>query len=560
MRCSSLVSADCEPLDPFWECANNIIVAPAYCITNTGHPLLESGAKKRMASFSSYSPTSIVLALLSAGMLMLAGCDPAARTGPHSASGVRPLSNARDSAEYLSALRRTGAANGSAALVADPSARVPVLAGDEVTISLDSAECAAQGNTIMISGVASGTLTTNSCYDAGASLHLGPMTADGDLIFSGSGPWGVSLFQLQDSAAPFVVRYDDGYGDADYNDGVISVTVGQADPSLHCTATVQRGAVVVCNVNGSDVTVASWTWTDANGGATVSGPAGGREWSGTAVQNGSVSATISRGGVPVTSPLTASFLVTSRNWAWDSSKWTYSQGTAPACFNARPTTTSTTTWGWNVAKGSCDPRRLAPNPLTDTLSNPSGYSIAQVSVGPNAGLWYVTSVSYQMQTESNLDVNLTASGPNYSIGNASQERLCRQPLGLSSRDPVLVNFYNFNTKCEGQSLAAMFTGLWNHEGFGTGTLNNGHEARGRMAAANTFNDPYSELESWWASSERALRTSIRNTVVTIDQELNAGADPNHVYVKGNWCGSAWRYDPSQSAYTLGSITTTYGCM
>jgi hypothetical protein len=96
----------------------------------------------------------------------------------------------------------------------------------------------------------------------------------------------------------------------------------------------------------------------------------------------------------------------------------------------------------------------------------------------------------------------------------------------------------------------MFDGLWKHEGFGTKdpldpNVANGHEARRRIAARDTLNDPYRMIESYVNTSYMNLRDVVRDSVRRADITIAQGADGAHVFVKdnyvqpGNKCGAAW---------------------
>jgi hypothetical protein len=201
--------------------------------------------------------------------------------------------------------------------------------------------------------------------------------------------------------------------------------------------------------------------------------------------------------------------------------------------------------------GSCDPGRISPDV---TKNQTGGYATQVVSGGPNRGVWYLTSVSYRMDTESQMNSEITSTGIQYQLTNSTQARKCRTALGLNNGTSVYVNFQKYNERCESLSLAAMYAGIWAHEGMGTGTANNGHEAQGRIAASDPVNDVYQIVEGLWATSEAEMRTAVGNTVYPVDSRITNRA-ASHQYVHNNWCGSVWMWSNSSNAYVTAQIVT-----
>ena len=108
------------------------------------------------------------------------------------------------------------------------TAGIPVNVGDVVTVTIVSANCSGQGSITAVSGVLSGVVSTNACHDQGASITLGPSPGAGSLTFSITDPrFGSGSFQVSGSFPNYTVGLDDGYGDGDFNDNVLSVVIAR---------------------------------------------------------------------------------------------------------------------------------------------------------------------------------------------------------------------------------------------------------------------------------------------------------------------------------------------
>ncbi|HET7232995.1 MAG TPA: hypothetical protein VFJ16_23500 [Longimicrobium sp.] len=104
----------------------------------------------------------------------------------------------------------------------------------------------------------------------------------------------------------------------------------------------------------------------------------------------------------------------------------------------------------------------------------------------------------------------------------------------------------------------MFAGIWAHEGFGVAN-NSGHEAQGRIAAANPLNDPHTAAEGFYNKDEATVRTLIENEVWQKDVAIS-NFSAQHTYVKNNWCGSVWLWDLTANAYAFTPIIANGGCL
>ena len=112
---------------------------------------------------------------------------------------------------------------------------ISLLAGDSLLVTVVSTDCSGDPETVRAYGVISGTLASSSCATLpGTVVKVGPATTNGTVSFRathqsfGEGPSG----QVSGFFPNFTVGMNDGYGDTDYNDVVISVQV-----IFHCPPT-----------------------------------------------------------------------------------------------------------------------------------------------------------------------------------------------------------------------------------------------------------------------------------------------------------------------------------
>lgn len=169
-----------------------------------------------------------------------------------------------------------------------------------------------------------------------------------------------------------------------------------------------------------------------------------------------------------------------------------------------------------------------------------------------------------MNHTSEMNPFVQPGGPTDTLHNSSDQRTCRRALGLGGNDPVVVNFFTYNESCQGFSLTPMFAAIWSHEGFGThDPLNpataNGHEARRRIAARDTLNDPYRVLEPVVQTTMPWLTALVGQRVHAIDAMISSFAN-EHEFVKDNYvqnggkCGDTWVFDSTYSRYYKISLT------
>jgi hypothetical protein len=184
---------------------------------------------------------------------------------------------------------------------------------------------------------------------------------------------------------------------------------------------------------------------------------------------------------------------------------------------------------------------LAKRATEPGYKNDDGYKVTAVTSGPNTGLWYVTSVSYRMDIQSNINPTIKQ-GSNFVYNLTDAE-------DLSSCNSVpYVNYYDYNTKCRSYSLAPFYAALWNHEGRGSGT-NNGHQAQLELAGTETSLDVHRYVEGVFGENANATRAQAVNVVAVLAQLLS-DRWVDHRVVQGNWCGSLWQFDRDQKKFVF----------
>lgn len=106
---------------------------------------------------------------------------------------------------------------------------IPLQAGDRVFITVTSVECSGNPETVKVYGAIAGVVASGSCAGGlvGQQVTMGPAVAAGAISFTathqefGEGPEG----DVVGSDRSYEVGMNDGYGDTDFNDVVISVRV-----------------------------------------------------------------------------------------------------------------------------------------------------------------------------------------------------------------------------------------------------------------------------------------------------------------------------------------------
>lgn len=310
------------------------------------------------------------------------------------------------------------------------------------------------------------------------------------------------------------------------------VEVVRAD-DINCAATATHDATVE---------VLEWRFTD---GAEFHVPAAGAQavtatsWGGTMVRDGSVTVRARVGGIEQGKSI--SVTIRGREWSWNASHWTLSEGTGDHC---QPATSPKNlpvigvAWGWNHRSSSCEEGRVDPNLRT---MPDAGYMVSSITSGPNTGLWYVATPDFRMDRASGILDAVKSGGVPLLIA-AGTHSDCTEALQTSA-----VNFYTFNGVCQDIDVGSFHLRILDHEGFGTTGLN-GHEAQARIAAADPQNDPRRSVEGWSAISEAELRMIVRAVIEGVDQAIARGSDPTHTVVKNNFSGTIWTWDVDASTF------------
>jgi len=184
------------------------------------------------------------------------------------------------------------------------------------------------------------------------------------------------------------------------------------------------------------------------------------------VLSGMVSAFVASDGVSDT--LTGPLVVTNRSgtgWRWSEAQWTFGQDGAVLCnytdyflpggalLSANRPTAQRLPNGCGAPAGSGG--SIEPNIVA---APDSGFSTDSVTAGPNGGLLYVVSAHYYMDRTSEMNPFIRPGGRADTLTNSTDLRVCRHALGLGNNAPVVVNFYTYNTVCQGFSLTPMYDG------------------------------------------------------------------------------------------------------
>lgn len=419
-------------------------------------------------------------------------------------------------------------------------ATIALLAGDQVDIRLENAECARQGNVIAVSGTLSGTLTSNACYDVGAALSLGPAPEAGPLNFEGSG-----TFLVEGTHPSFVVRFEDG-ADSDYNDAVLSVNIIAGEPKLSCAAS-ERGQPVTCTVTPLSIPVQGWKFR--GGRATVTAAGGSNTWHGPAVVGGEVEAQITYQGELKT--LKTSFGVQDRAWQWGRSDFSYQDGAAAMVGGGEIVPSIEVDWlaGWNCTMPDCTRGWILPDLAKGETG---GYTIEEVATGPNQGFFFIRSANFRIERGSNYNPHIQPGAASTFPLLAAQASACPAIPTLPDGS-VEANWYNFNKTCKGVDTDAWLAAVRAHEGYGTlGT--NGHQSQGENAALQPRNDPKRLIENLFTRNRQDLDNRVVREVTRAESRIarDGGREPTTNHPPLNmWL---WSYNKNRyTSYRMGSI-------
>ena len=479
---------------------------------------------------------------------LISGCEKNAPTSPPPARDVRTMQQAVDSAAKSGAITMA---------VAPPSyvTTISVTAGDKLTITVTSNECSGNPESVNIYGVLSGMgIISGTCAGGlvGQTVTLGPAATDGTVYFTathqefGEG----APAPVTGSDPDYAVYTDDGCcggSSPDYNDVILAVHVTHDPVALTCTpSNPTRLQNVSCAVKGTGVVVTKWTFTGPSFDGTViwkvTGPTSGNSWKGAVVMSGDVTAEVTVNGKPRLSPLTAKLSVQRRTgsaWDWGpNNHWGYSQvalGSAPCPFLGTMlySYVESTVVGQSARKNYCDTDALTPSPRTDSTT---GYSVKQVPAGgPNAGIWYVSAISYQMSTWSMINPAVT-SGSSIAYTLTSQTDIDRCKAG-AGKTITKANFYFYNKTCAQVNVDAFISSVWNHEGRGC-CSGNGHQAQLEMAANESAQSLYARNEGDLAPDQATARHLVSSDAKAINEQLIARWAPEPT---GNISATIWEW-------------------
>lgn len=516
------------------------------------------------------SQSKVSATVLASTLILLAACGKDVLTVPTGSS--KPPGSAPAHA-FIDSTGKVSGATG--AVTATGVTTIALKAGDKVTVTVISNECSGNPETVKMYGIISGVIASGSCAGGlvGQRVTIGPASTDGTVYFTathqvfGEGPAG----NVTGADPNYNVGLNDGYGDTDFNDVIITVQVTPDVPKLTCQgpaappAPLVRGQQVTCTVTGPGVVVTGWSFAGPaynpdSAAHFIPGPPSGNPWSGPAVASGTVTARISVNGTP--DSLKADFTVENRTgpaWHWqkDSLYWTFGELQAgQRCFTGLFVTGDTlnTVVGWNVRKGFCDGGVITPYPNVIA----KGYTLQSATSGPNTGLYYVNTVTYRMDTQSNfLAAIKSGNNTRWKSVDPAQQAACTS-AGLSAS----VNFFDFNSKCQNLAavVAAFHAGLLLHEGYGRQN-NSGHQGQLEQAAALPENDLYQVLEAVFRLGKSKTDTAAMLEARKITERLSV-IYQDHTNVYDNWvpCGDIWKWYPSPKVWNYNPIIPGARCL
>lgn len=251
-------------------------------------------------------------------------------------------------------------------------------------------------------------------------------------------------------------------------------------------------------------------------------------------------------------------------WSWHAGDPTVFQlrqvSTPLSVWTGFEPTASNVTSGTKIGGASMDPDqtygliRPDPNksePVTD------GYTAREVLSGPNTGLWYVESASFESRRWWSINTHYVSSASSVwqtqSCGTANWYDLnvCAD-LTFSPADTTFPS-----------TVATLYQGIADHEGYGNG--GQGHQTFVEQVATQTNIDPYVGVEDAVAGNQGALETLVENKVnlrndAWEDHWKNLGGTPNRTTEPApgsNW-GPLVFWFPDTSSNTLVQISLPGG--
>jgi murein DD-endopeptidase MepM/ murein hydrolase activator NlpD len=193
---------------------------------------------------------STVLAVLPLGAFMFS-CRGTESSAPAPVAVHSPrLLSAADSAAFQNSGSYGAAQSSFAATVVTTLQLQP---GDWLLATVTSTDCSGDPESVNVGGVISGMVFSGSCLTlTGTQRVIGPATAYGTVYFTathpsyGTGPRG----QVTGTEPDYSVGLNDGYGDTDYNDVVLSVSLTPPPAAGTCVSPVLSGAPPITTIFG----------------------------------------------------------------------------------------------------------------------------------------------------------------------------------------------------------------------------------------------------------------------------------------------------------------------
>jgi len=282
------------------------------------------------------------------------------------------------------------------------------------------------------------------------------------------------------------------------------------------TSQITRGGSGTFEVvdGGGDVipgaTYAGWFF-DGEDEVDASDPANTtRTWSGTIVESGIASCSVTFGGITAT---VSKLITVNARDGWS---------IAPTCIQDNEPL-----WGFpdmypgdqpfgrNRDKEENDAKIIWPR--GDDFQD--GYTTAQVATGPNKGIWYISASTFAIDRETCI---------NYFI----------KPNQTGFPDPPNVGWYEYNDG-EGVDVDGFKTAVERHEAYGSAANPKGHQKFLEDEEAKPDRDAKAAIEDKVAETEAALKTATKSEVHTIDTAIIEAAA---VEPSGHWIGGLWYYD------------------
>lgn len=291
---------------------------------------------------------------------------------------------------------------------------------------------------------------------------------------------------------------------------------GSQTYSVSCSSVV-RGETVHCLVV-PDTHVDSVSWTfNGSGYLNQNQKTIDPEWVGTGVIAGIVYAALYIGGSADTT-VVGSINVIDRSWPWLQNV-SYHQGAASPWFDGVEPLETLNAVGWNCELTLGCPADIGSRVFFPQASSGAGYSVAEVTSGPNDGVWYVDSANFEMHLGSNVNPYLLPSStPLFTVGATYP---CVPYMSIS--------IYDYNVTCKGVLVDSLVAVTWRHE-----------DRHGNMSLAMAVTEnPRQRIEGVWSSTLSGLQS---NVMTVLDQTEFAIGLPTAIAGDDGvvrWRGDLW---------------------